>query len=203
MNNTTFIETCENVGLEKAIALSAVKWYSLAIKQNADEVISLLYELSTFFDTLTVCKRLKMYALNRIQRNKPIADIEVFKGIVDTIIEMNGNENRSEKSKDCESIEQLTENGWSKPFFDSHFETFENYSILASMVWFIRQHNLFNKWVDCETFDTKTKIGQSNSRQIKKDIQFMTDYLNLQNAKVTPSNMVKLCHIAKYGYLAS
>lgn len=202
MNNSIFIGKCEEIGLNKAIALSAIKWYSFAIKQDADAVISLLYELYTFYDdALTVCKRLKMYALNRIERNKPITDIEIFKGIVDTIIEMNGNETKSDKVKETESIEELTENGWAKPFFDSHFEIFENYPILSRMVWFIRQHNIFNKWIDCDCFDTKISIGQHNSRQIKKDIQNMVESLNLKNVKITPSNFVKLCTIARYGYL--
>lgn len=202
MNNSIFIGKCEEIGLNKAIALSAIKWYSFAIKQDADAVISLLYELYTFYDdALTVCKRLKMYALNRIERNKPITDIEIFKGIVDTIIEMNGNETKSDKVKETESIEELTENGWAKPFFDSHFEIFENYPILSRMVWFIRQHNIFNKWIDCDCFDTKISIGQHNSRQIKKDIQNMVESLNLKNVKITPSSMVKLCTIARYGYL--
>lgn len=205
MTNQEFIETCVNVGINKAIALSTIKWYSKAVKEDSSEVITLLFELSSFYDTLTVCKRLKMYALNRLERGKQSASIEDLKGIVDAVIENNGNENRTERAKDTESIEQLTESGWTKPFFDSHFEQFESYEILADLIYFIRQHNIFNRWVDVDDFDTKTAIGQSNSRDIKKDIAKVFDFMGnkLNGARITPSNMVKLCQIAKYGYLAA
>lgn len=204
-NFTNFIAMCENVGLAQNVALCAIKWYSRAISDDENEVVTLLFELCSYYDNLTVCKRLKMYALNRIANCKTFADIETFKGIVDDIISMNGNEGRSERSNDNASLEELTESGFDVALFDAHFNRFEEYDKLADIVYYIQQHNLADKWLDVANFDTKDATGKRNYRDAQKDIARIVDGLGpkIKGAKIKPSNLVKLCQLAKVGYLAA
>lgn len=196
---------CEGVGLAQNVALCTIKWYSKAISEDKAEVMALLFELCTHFDSVTVCKRLKMYALNRIANCKPYADIETLKGIIDDIIELNGNEGRTERSNDNTSFEELTENGFDVELFDAHFNRFEEYEKLADIVYFIQQHNIADKWLDVDNFDTKDAIGKRNYRDAQKDIFRIADGLGdkIEGAKIKPSNLVKLCQLAKVGYLVA
>lgn len=204
-NFNNFITMCENVGIARNVALCAVKWYSKAISDDETEVVSILFELSSCYDNVTVCKRLKMYALNRIANLKPYADIEIFKGIADDIIEMNGNEGRTERSNDNTSLEELTEGGFDVALFDAHFCRFEEYDKLADIVYFIQQHNIADKWLEVDNFDTKDAIGKRNYRDAQKDIARIVDGLGdkIEGAKIKPSNLVKLCQLAKVGYLVA
>lgn len=204
-NFTNFITMCENVGLSQNVALSAIKWYSRAISDDDAEVVSILFELSSFYDNITVCKRLKMYALNRIANFKPYADIETFKGLADDIIELNGNEGKTERGNDNASLEELTEGGFDVALFDAHFCRFEEYDKLADIVYFIQQHNITEKWLDVDNFDTKDAIGKRNYRDAQKDIARIVDGLGdkIKGAKIKPSNLVKLCQLAKVGYLVA
>lgn len=204
-NFTNFIAMCENVGLARNVALCAVKWYSRAISDDDMEVMTLLFELCTHFDDVTVCKRLKMYALNRIANCRPYADIETFKGIINDIIELNGNEGRTERGNDNASLEELTENGFDVALFDAHFNHFEEYEKLADIVYFIQQHNITEKWLDVDNFDTKDATGKRNYRDAQRDISRIVDGLGdkIEGAKIKPSNLVKLCQLAKVGYLVA
>lgn len=204
-NFSNFLSMCESVGLAQNVALCAIKWYSKAISDDETEVVSILFELCSYYDNVTVCKRLKMYALNRIANFKPYADIEIFKGIADDIIEMNGNEGRSEKGNDTASLEELTENGFDVALFDAHFNKFEEYNKLAEIVYFIQLHNITDKWLDVDNFDTKDAIGKRNYRDAQKDIARIVDGLGdkAEGAKIKPSNLVKLCQLAKVGYLVA
>lgn len=204
-NFSSFLSSCESVGLSRNVALSAVKWYSKAISADENEVVALLFELSSYYDDLTVCKRLKMYALNRIANCKQYADIETFKGIVDSIIDANGNEGRSERSNDCASLEELTEGGFDAFLFDAHFCKFEEYDKLADIVYYIQQHNIASKWIDVDNFDTKDATGKRNYRDAQKDITQIIEALGVkaEGAKIKPANLVKLCQLAKVGYLVA
>lgn len=204
-NFSNFLNSCEHVGLSQNVALCAVKWYSKAISDDENEVVALLFELSSYYDNLTVCKRLKMYALNRIANCKTYADIETFKGIVNDIISMNGNEGRSERSNDNASLEELVESGFDAALFDAHFCRYEEYDKLADIVYYIQQHNIVNKWLDVANFDTKDAIGKRNYRDAQKDIARIVDGLGgkIEGAKIKPSNLVKLCQLAKVGYLVA
>lgn len=204
-NFSNFLSTCEDMGLAKNVALCAVKWYSKAINDDETEVTALLFELCTYYDNITVCKRLKMYALNRITNCKPYADIETFKGIVDDIIDLNGNEGKTERANDFASFEELAENGFDVALFDAHFNRYEEYSKLAEIVYYIQQHNIADKWLDVANFDTKDAIGKRNYRDAQKDIQRIADGLGdkIEGAKIKPSNLVRLCQLAKVGYLVA
>lgn len=204
-NFTNFLSMCDNAGLAKNVALCAIKWYSKAISEDESEVVALLYELCADYDAITVCKRLKMYALNRIANCKTYADIETFKGIVDDIISMNGNEGRSGRSNDNASLEELVESGFDAGIFDAHFHRFEEYNKLAEIVYYIQQHNLADKWLDVDNFDTKDATGKRNYRDAQKDIERINNGLGdkAEGAKIKPSNLVKLCQLAKVGYLVA
>lgn len=204
-NFTNFLSMCESVGLAQNVALCAIKWYSKAISDDENEVVTLLFELSSYYDNITVCKRLKMYALNRIANCKPYADIETLKGIVDDIIDINGNEGKTERSNDTASLEEMTENGFDVALFDAHFNRFEEYDKLADIVYFIQQHNIASKWLDVDNFDTKDAVGKRNYRDAQKDIARIVDGLGdkIEGAKIKPSNLVKLCQLAKVGYLVA
>lgn len=204
-NFSNFLDLCERVGLAKNVALCAIKWYSKAISEDESEVTTLLFELCASYDAVTVCKRMKMYALNRIANCKAYADIETFKGIVDDIISMNGNEGRSERSNDNASFEELVSNGFDVGLFDAHFNRYEEYDKLAEIVYFIQQHNIMSKWLDVDNFDTKDAVGKRNYRDAQKDITRIADGLGdkIKGAKIKPSNLVKLCQLAKVGYLVA
>ena len=204
-NFTNFIAMCESVGLAKNVALSAVKWYSKAISDDEMEVVAILFELSSHYDNVTVCKRLKMYALNRIANLKPYAAIETFNGIADDIIELNGTEGKTERGNDNASLEELTEGGFDVALFDAHFCRFEEYDKLADIVYFIQLHNIADKWLEVENFDTKDAIGKRNYRDAQKDIARIVDARGpkIKGAKIKPSNLVKLCQLAKVGYLVA
>lgn len=204
-NFSNFLSTCESVGLAKNVALCAVKWYSKAISEDETEVATLLFELCTYYDNITVCKRLKMYALNRIANCRAYADIETFKGIVDDIIDLNGNEGKTERANDCASFEELVESGFDAGMFDAHFNRYEAYDKLAEIVYYIQQHNIADKWLDVDNFDTKDATGKHNYRDAQKDIAHIVDGLGakIAGAKIKPSNLVKLCQLAKVGYLVA
>lgn len=204
-NFTNFLSMCESVGLAQNVALCAVKWYSKAISDDDTEVVSILFELCSFYDNVTVCKRLKMYALNRIANCRPYADIETFKGIVDAIVEMNGNEGRTDKGNDNASLEELVTSGFDVALFDAHFNRYEEYDKLAEIVYYIQQHNITSKWLDVDNFDTKDAIGKRNYRDAQRDIQGIIEALGnkIEGAKIKPSNLVKLCQLAKVGYLVA
>lgn len=201
MNNSTFIEMAEKVGLEKSIALSAIKWYSGAINEDGAEVVTLLYELSTFFDTVTCCKRLKMYAVNRIERGKHPADIETFKGIIDAIIENNGNEGRSEKSRGCESIQEMYENGVDMEYAGHGNEKNENMIIFDRMIYYIKSNN-----IDCNAvINSRSAEGQKNRREIKGHIARMIAAVGCAdlNLHITAETFCRMSQLAIHGYLAA
>lgn len=204
-NFSNFLDLCASAGLSQNVALCAVKWYSKAISEDDTEVATLLFELCTYYDNITVCKRLKMYALNRIANCKPYADIETFKGIVDDIIDLNGNEGKTERANDNASFEELVESGFDVALFDAHFNRYEAYDKLAEIVYYIQQHNIMSKWLDVDNFDTKDAIGKRNYRDAQKDIARIVDGLGakIAGAKIKPSNLVKLCQLAKVGYLVA
>lgn len=201
MNNSVFLVAAEKAGVDKAIALSAVKWYSRAVHEDGNEAIALLYELSSFFDNITCCKRLKMYAINRLERNKPAADVETLKGIIDAIIENNGNEGRTEKSKECESIDAMYENGVDIAYIGHNIKS-ENLMIFDRMVFYIKNHDL--DFCDA-VIDSRTAMGQKNRREIKKHIDNMIVSLGYDglNLHITADAFCKMSHLALHGYLAA
>ena len=201
MNNTTFIETVEKIGLDKSIALSAIKWYSRAIREDGSAVIALLYELSSYFDVITCCKRLKMYALNRLERNKPAADIETLKGIIDAIIDNNGNEGRTERSKGCESIQEMYEDGKDIAYV-GHGAKSENLIIFDKMIFYIKNHNI--DFYDAE-INSRTAIGQKNRREIKKHVDNMLEAIGCKdlNLHITAEIFCKMSQLALHGYLVA
>ena len=204
MNNSTFLITAEKIGLEKSIALSAIKWYSRAIHEDGAEVITLLYELSSFFDAVTCCKRLKMYAINRLERGKPCADIEIFKGIIDAIIENNGNEGRTEKSKPAESIQAMYDDGIDIEYIGhpGHPGKNENMMLFDSMIFYIKNHNI--DFCDA-VIDSRTAIGQKNRREIKKHVDDMLEAIGCRDLEVhiTADTFCKMSQLALHGYLAA
>jgi len=201
MNNSTFLMTAEKAGVDKAIALSALKWYSRAVRENGDEVLALLYELSSYYDTITCCKRLKMYAVNRLERGKSSADIETFKDIIDAIIENNGNEGRSARSQQAESIESMYEDGKDIAYI-GHGAKSENLMIFDKMIFYIKNHNI--DFCDAE-IDSRLAIGQKNRREIKKHIDNMLEAIGCKDLQlhITADMFCKMSQLALHGYLVA
>jgi len=203
MNNSTFLMNAEKAGIDKSMALSAIKWYSRAIHEDGGEVITLLYELSSFFNTITCCKRLKMqmHAINRLERCKISADIETLKGIIDAIIENNGNEGRTEKSKGCESIEAMYEDGIDIAYI-GHNTKNENMIIFDKMISYIKNHNI--DFCDA-IIDSREAIGQKNRREIKKHIDNMLEAIGCDdlNLHITADMFCKMSQLALHGYLVA
>jgi len=201
MNNVTFLMNAEKAGVDKAIALSTIKWYSRAIRENGDEVIALLYELSSYYDTITCCKRLKMYALNRLERNKPAADVATLIGIIDDIILNNGNEGRTEKSKECKSIDAMYEDGTDIAYI-GHGAKSENLMIFDKMIFYIKNHNI--DFCDAE-INSRLAIGQKNRRDIKKHVDDMIAALGYDdlNLHITADAFCKMSQLALHGYLVA
>ena len=201
MNNATFLKVAEKAGVSKAIALSAIKWYPRAIHEDCNEVIALLYELSSYYDTLTCCKRLKMYALNRIERCKPSADVATLIGIIDDIIANNGNEGRSERSKQAESIETMYEDGKDIAYI-GHSTKNENMIIFDKMIFYIKNHNI--DFCDAE-INSRSAIGQQNRREIKKYIDNMLEAIGCDDLHlhITADMFCKMSHLALHGYLVA
>jgi len=201
MNNSTFLMHAEKVGVDKAIALSAIKWYPIAIHEDGNEAITLLYELSSYFDAITCCKRLKMYAVNRLERCKISADIETLKGIIDAIIENNGNEGRTEKSRGCESIEAMYEDGIDIAYI-GHGAKDANMMIFDKMIFYIKNHNI--DFCDA-VIDSRVAVGQKNRRDIKKHIDSMLEAIGCDDLDlhITADTFCKMSHLALHGYLAA
>jgi hypothetical protein len=201
MNIVTFLMAAEKIGIDRAIALSAVKWYSRAVHEDGGEVLALLYELSSYYDNITCCKRLKMHALNRLERGKPSADIETLKDIVDAIIEMNGNEGRTEKSKGCDSIQAMYEDGKDIAYV-GHGVKSEEMMIFDKMIFYIKRHNI--DFCDA-VIDSREAIGQKNRREIKKHIDNMIDAVGCRdlNLHITADMFCKMSQLALHGYLAA
>lgn len=201
MFNLTFLELAEQVGIEKSIALSAIKWYSRAIHEDGDEVLALLYELSSFYDAITCCKRLKMYASNRLERCKPAADIETLKGIIDAIIDSNGNEGRSERSRQTESIQKMYEEGKDIAYIGHGAKT-EELMIFDKMIFYIRNHHI--DFCDA-VIDSRTAVGQRNRRDIKKHVDAMLDAVGCKdlNLHITADVFCKMSQLALHGYLVA
>ena len=200
MNNSTFLMVAEKAGVDKSIALSAIKWYSRAIHEDGGEVVALLYELSSYFDVITCCKRLKMYALNRLERNKLAADVATFIGIIDDIIENNGNEGRSARSQQAESIESLYEDGKDIAYI-GHSTKNENMMIFDAMIFYIKNHSI--DFCDAE-INSRLAIGQQNRREIKKHIDSMLEAIGCDDLQlhITADMFCKMSQLALHGYVA-
>ena len=201
MNNVTFLMNAEKAGVDKSIALSAIKWYSRAVHEDGDEVIALLYELSSYYDTITCCKRLKMYAVNRLERCKPAADVATLIGIIDDIIANNGNEGRSARSQQAESIESMYEDGKDIAYI-GHGAKSENLMIFDAMLFYIKNHNI--DFCDAE-INSRLAIGQKNRREIKKHIDDMIAALGCKDLHlhITADAFCKMSQLALHGYLVA
>ena len=201
MNSSTFLMSAEKIGINKAIALSAIKWYPVAIREDGNEVMALLYELSSYYDTLTCCKRLKMYALNRLERCRASADVETLKGIIDAIIDNNGNEGRSERSRGCDSIEAMYDDGIDIAYI-GHGAKSENMMIFDAMIFYIRNHNI--DFCDA-VIDSRQAVGQKNRREIKKHVDNMIDAIGCRDLElhITADTFCKMSQLALHGYLVA
>ena len=193
--------TAEKIGIDRAIALSAIKWYPIAVREDGNEVLALLYELSSFYDTVTCCKRLKMYAINRLERSKSSADVETLKGVIDAIIENNGNEGRTEKSKGCESIQEMYENGVDLECI-GHGVKNEAVMIFDEMIFYIKSHNI--DFCNAE-INSRAALGQRNRREIKKHINKMLGAIGCDDLhlRITAETFCKMSQLALHGYLAA
>lgn len=201
MDNSLFLMTAEEIGIDRALALSAIKWYSVAVHEDGNEVLALLYELSSYYDVITSCKRLKMYALNRMERGKPAADVATLIGIIDDIIANNGNEGRSERSQGCESIQAMYENGVDLEYI-GYVAKSENLMIFNAMVFYIKNHNIDF----CDVIiDSRTAIGQQNRREIKRHINNMLEAIGCRDMglHITADTFCKMSQLALHGYLVA
>lgn len=201
MTNLTFIDTAEKTGIERCIALSAIKWYPMAVREDGNEVITLLYELSSYYDVITCCKRLKMYALNRLERNKPAADVTALIGIIDAIIDNNGNEGRTTRSRGCDSIQEMYEDGKDIAYVGHGTKT-EELTIFDKMIFYIKNHNI--DFCDAE-INSRLAVGQKNRREIKKHIDNMLDALGCKDLDlhITADTFCKMSQLALRGYLVA
>ena len=201
MNSSTFLMSAEKTGINKAIALSAIKWYPVAIREDGNEVMALLYELSSYYDTLTCCKRLKMYALNRLERCRASADVETLKGIIDAIIDNNGNEGRTARSQGCGSIEAMYDDGVDIEY-TGHGTKSESMMIFDRMIFYIRNHNI--DFCDA-VIDSRQAVGQKNRREIKKHVDNMIDAIGCRDLElhITADTFCKMSQLALHGYLVA
>lgn len=200
MNSTSFLMNAEKLGI-KAAALSAIKWYPMAVREDGNVVLALLYELSSYYDTITCCKRLKMYAQNRIARGKSSADVTTLIGIIDDIIDNNGNEGRTARSQQAESIQEMYEDGKDIPYI-GHKTKNEELIIFDKMICYIKNHNI--DFCDA-IIDSREAIGQKNRRDIKKHIDAMIDVIGCADLDlhITADMFCKMSQIALHGYLVA